>query len=349
MTDDIRDALDAFGERFDFGEYETTAYLTVLEHGEVTAADLAELTDIPQPRVYDTVRSLANQGLVELQETRPMRVLAVDPDEAFGKVQSSLDDLVSGLADRYTEPARRSEAVSLITSRSTISRHLKQVIENAEYELLLSLPPALLEQYIDVLRSGTDAGVQTDLLLSPASAVPGSGAEQYRDLADQIRVRQGVTTPIIAVADGFYALYATRQAMTDETDRYAVLFNRSELGFFVSGFFNSALWPSSESVYRRDGDRPFPRRYASIRRCIDDVRAHPDDLYARILGRRVDSGERCVVGGRIVDTPTSRGGEIATILVKTDDGEMTIGGQLEAAGDVEAHQIGVDRDEPPEL
>jgi len=54
MTDDLRGTLDRVGDRFNLGEYEIDAYLAVLEHGELTASDIADRTDIPQPRVYDT-------------------------------------------------------------------------------------------------------------------------------------------------------------------------------------------------------------------------------------------------------------------------------------------------------
>jgi sugar-specific transcriptional regulator TrmB len=68
MADDLRVNMERVGERFNLGEYEIDAYLAVLEHGELTASEIADRTDIPQPRVYDTVRSLSDRGLVELRE-----------------------------------------------------------------------------------------------------------------------------------------------------------------------------------------------------------------------------------------------------------------------------------------
>ena len=126
-SDDLQGGLQEVGSRFDFGEYEIEAYLTVLEHGQLTASEIAEKTDIPQPRVYDTVRSLSENGLVELRESRPMQVLAVDPEEAFSDVRSALSTLVESLAERYETPARDSEAVSLIKSRQTILRYVEEI------------------------------------------------------------------------------------------------------------------------------------------------------------------------------------------------------------------------------
>ncbi|MFB6189389.1 MAG: TrmB family transcriptional regulator, partial [Halapricum sp.] len=172
-SDDLLSSLEHIAERLDFGEYEAKAYLTILEHGELTAAEIAEYTDIPQPRVYDTVRSLSDSGLVELRESRPMKVLAIDPEEAFDDYRNSLTSLVDGLNERYTQPAREAEGVSLVKSRPTMLRYLADVIESAEYELMLSVTPALLDRYHDALSTAHDDGVAIEVLLSPASAVPG--------------------------------------------------------------------------------------------------------------------------------------------------------------------------------
>lgn len=160
MTDDLRGTLDRVGDRFNLGEYEIDAYLAVLEHGELTASDIADRTDIPQPRVYDTVRSLSDRGLVELRESRPMKIVAVDPDDAFGDLQSSFTEMVDELEARYTAPTRETEAVSLVKSRSTILRYLEEVIAGAEYELALSLTPGLLRRFRDETRGEGPSGCQ---------------------------------------------------------------------------------------------------------------------------------------------------------------------------------------------
>ncbi|WP_169302388.1 HTH-type sugar sensing transcriptional regulator TrmB [Halorientalis salina] len=347
MTDDLSASLERVAERFDFGEYETQAYLTILEHGRLTAAEIADHTDIPQPRVYDTVRGLADAGLVELQETRPMRVLAIDPEEAFGDIQSSLDDLVDGLEQRYTAPARDTEAVSLIKSRSTILRYLEEVITGAEYELILSLSPELLERFEDELVEQHDDGVAIELLLSPMTDVPDADSFDYLDVATTVRARRGITTPIVAVADGNYSVYATQEAIRGDRDRYGVIFNRSELGFLVSGFLNTVLWTTADPIVEGTNDRPFPRRYATIRRCISDLQHADGDFYASIEGRDVISGDQQVIEGPIDEAAFGAGRETATLIVETDDGPIEVGGQVAALEDIEAHEIRIGKGSPP--
>ncbi|SFS57370.1 HTH-type sugar sensing transcriptional regulator TrmB [Halostagnicola kamekurae] len=348
--DELRSTVERVGDRFNLGEYEIDAYLTVLEQGQLTASEIADRTDIPQPRVYDTVRSLSDRGLVELRESRPMKVVAIDPEEAFENVQSSLEQMIDELESRYTAPARDTEAVSLVKSRSTILRYLEEVIDAAEYELALSLTPDLLTRFEDELRTAVDAGVSIDLIVTPAAEAPDQAEFDYLEVATTVRARRGITTPVVAVADGNYSIYATQDALRDDQDRYGVIFNRSALGFLVSGFFGTVLWTTAEQTLGENGKgRPYPRRYASIRRCVKDVIDEGGEFYATIEGRDVAVGGSRVVQGLVTDVSFEVSEEVASLTLETEDEQLTIGGRVAALEDIEAHEIRIGRHKPPAL
>lgn len=352
MDDDelFRD-LERVGARFDFGEYEARAYVTVLQHGSLTAAELAEKADIPQPRIYDTVRSLADNGLVDLHESRPMRVVAVDPERAFTDVQSTLDDLVETLSERFRRPSRSDDVVSLVKSRQTVLRYLEDVIESAEYELVLALTPDLLGRFESELRERRNAGVTVELLVAPEIDTPSPDSYDYAAIATEARTRRGVTTPVVAVADGTYSVYTPQTAVGNGSDEssYGVIFDRSELGFLVSAFLNTVVWPSSKSLVSLDGDRPFPRRYSSVRRCVEDLRGRPESMYATVRGRSVESGEYTTLSGKITELSVGANRETAAITIDRGDKLVDVGGQLAALEDVEAYEVAVDTDSPPPL
>jgi len=349
-SDDLRVTMERVGERFNLGEYEIEAYLTVLEHGTLTASEIADRTEIPQPRVYDTVRSLSDRGLVELRESRPMKIIAVDPSDAFSDVQRSLSDMISELDARYTAPARDTEAVSLVKSRSTILRYLEEVIEAADYELALSLTPDLLDRYEGLLADQRAAGISIDLLLTPARDAPSPEEYDYLEVCTAARSRRGITTPVIAVADGEYSIYATQDAIrADDRDRYGVIFNRSALGFLISGFYGTVLWTTAMQTLAEDGaERPFPRRYASIRRCVKDLLEEGGQFYATIEGRDVESGDARLVSGKVVDLDFEASEEVAGLTVDTGDELVDIGGQVAAFESIEAHEIRIGRETPPD-
>ncbi len=347
--DELRSTVERVGDRFNLGEYEIDAYLTVLEQGQLTASEIADRTDIPQPRVYDTVRSLSDRGLVELRESRPMKVVAIDPAEAFDNVQTSLEQMIDELEARYTAPARDTEAVSLVKSRSTILRYLEEVITDAEYELALSLTPDLLYRYEEELSTAIDDGVSVDLIVTPAVEAPDPEEFEYLSVATSARARRGITTPVVAVADGNYSVYATQDALRDDQDRYGVIFNRSALGFLVSGFFGTVLWTTAERSLAEDGTfRSYPRTYASIRRCVKDLLDEGGEFYATVEGRDVEAGGSRIVRGRILEVSFEVSEEVAGLTLETEDGsEVTVGGRVAALEDVEGHEIHIGRHRPP--
>jgi len=345
--EDPRESLEGLVDAFDLGSYEVAAYLAVLSAGELTASELAERADIPQPRVYDTVRSLADRGLVELHESRPMRVVAVDPAEAFATYRSALSETVNALETRFTRPERGTEAVSLIRSARSIRRYLGDVIESAEFELTLSLTPALLERFADDLEAARERGVSVEMIVTPAAEAPDPDQFDYSRIADTARGRRGITTPVIVVADGERSIYATQDAVRDQGDRYAVIFNHSALGFLVLGFYGTVLWTTADDRLLENGDvSDLPRSYGSIRRCIKHLRHLDGEVYATIEGRDIESGEELTLSGKVIKPQLTEDEEIASFLLETDDGTVEIGGLVAAYEDVEAHELRLFR-EPP--
>lgn len=349
MSEDVSELVESVIEAFDFGTYEVEAYLALLERGELTASEIADTTEVPQPRVYDTVRSLEDRGLVEIRESRPMRIVARKPEQAFADQQRQFDEMVSRLDQRYTEPTRTAEAVSVIRSRGTIQRYLEEAIVNAEDELMLSLTPDLLERFESALVTARDQSVQTTLLVTPASDAPSSDEYDYEAVATQARARRGVVTPVVVVADGEYCVYATQDALREDNDTYAVIFNRSALGFLLVGFFRTVLWTTADHLGESDREVQFPHRYATIRQCVDDVRGARSNLFATVAGRDVLTGDQRTVRGRIAKTRYSTDQEVASLVLETDEGEISVGGRVAAYEDVEAHEIRVNIGSPPDL
>jgi hypothetical protein len=180
-----------------------------------------------------------------------------------------------------------------------------------------------LAEFEDELRAKREAGVTIELLVSPAAEVPDPEKYDYTEVATTARSRRGVTTPVAAVGDGEFSLYATREAVSRGKERYGVVFNRSELGFLVSGFVSTVLWASGETLATTP-DRSLPRRYASLRRCVEEVEALDGSLRATVEGRDVLSGEPRDVAGEVVDTTRNDEESIASLTLDTDDGAVRV-------------------------
>ena len=63
-------------------EYETRAYLILLEQGVMTASEVSEHGGIPYSKVYETLNSLEKKGWVEAERGRPTRYFPKAPSES---------------------------------------------------------------------------------------------------------------------------------------------------------------------------------------------------------------------------------------------------------------------------
>jgi hypothetical protein len=122
-----------------------------------------------------------------------------------------------------------------------------------------------------------------------------------------------------------------------------VIFDRSELGFMVSMYLNLVLWSTADAILTENGSITFPRRYGTIRRAVADLEVLSGEFTAYIEGRDVLTGERRIVEGRVVDVTTSPAREEASLVVETDAGRVTVGGQVASYEDIEALDIRIDR------
>ena len=64
-------------------EYETQAYLVLVEGSQMSAEEIARNANIPIPRVYGVLDSLRNLGLIVIIEGRPKKFEIISPDEGL--------------------------------------------------------------------------------------------------------------------------------------------------------------------------------------------------------------------------------------------------------------------------
>ena len=81
-TDDTLDEAVTALQELGLKEYEAQCFVGLSRLSSGTAKQLSEITDVPRTRVYDAIRLLEAQGLVEVQHSSPQRFRAVPLEEA---------------------------------------------------------------------------------------------------------------------------------------------------------------------------------------------------------------------------------------------------------------------------
>jgi len=113
-------------------QYEVKTLITLVALSSATAEEIHQQTDIPTPRIYDTIDSLEKKGLVRTISGRPMRF------EAFN-LKKGLDNLF-----RFTEE----EYHDKLDKMAIVSREIITLMNDPEYQSRLIIKPdELLEAY----------------------------------------------------------------------------------------------------------------------------------------------------------------------------------------------------------
>lgn len=146
-------------------EYEARCFvgLTRLETG--TAKKLSEITEVPRTRVYDAIRVLETQGLVEVQHTSPQQFRAVSLTEATETLRDQYEGRIERLHGTLatieavdTDDGTSVQEVWSMTGRDAIENRTDQLIGTASEEIVLVIGDESLvtETLVDTMNSVDD-------------------------------------------------------------------------------------------------------------------------------------------------------------------------------------------------
>lgn len=230
-------------------EYEAKCFvaLTRLPHG--TARDVSAIADVPQTRVYDAVRALEAEGLVEIQHASPKQFRALSVEEAIETLErqydSRLDALQSALDDVEPEDdpdTPTTQEVWSLTGSEAIAARTEQLVEEAEAEVLIvGAERPFTETLYDRLRAATDRGV--DVVVGTLSRDEGAevrdrlpGTEVFESDLDWLDAPAGETVSIgvLAMADRSVLLVSARTDHGPDEET-------SETAVFGRGFTNGLV------------------------------------------------------------------------------------------------------------
>jgi HTH-type transcriptional regulator, sugar sensing transcriptional regulator len=146
-------------------EYEARCFVALNRLPTGTAKEIHEISDVPRTRVYDAIRVLESQGLVEVQHSSPQVYRAVGTEEATRilrqRYNDRVDTLESYLQNTKTETIEDDghvQEVWSLTGHDAIESRTLELIGEADSEVaLLVVDEGILsESLFDALRTATD-------------------------------------------------------------------------------------------------------------------------------------------------------------------------------------------------
>lgn len=168
-------------EQFGLREYEAKCFVSLTKITSGTAREVSEHIDVPRTRVYEAVRSLESDGLVEIQHSSPQRFRAIPLTEALQVLEQQHENRIERLEQSLRQLKRTTNSETTgtdpeiwsLTGTETITTRAKRLIDGAESEVLLLLgdAQAVSDGVNNRLISATDRGVDV---------VVGAGSQSLR-------------------------------------------------------------------------------------------------------------------------------------------------------------------------
>jgi sugar-specific transcriptional regulator TrmB len=127
-----------------FSQYEAQAYVGLLGREPLTGYALANVTGIPQPKVYETLRRLTAKGVVAALEGEPARYLAVPADQLLAGLEDSFQQRLAGAHRELAAATQASGAgayrvLRALTSWEAIEERAVGVIDGSRRHVYVSV------------------------------------------------------------------------------------------------------------------------------------------------------------------------------------------------------------------
>ncbi|XVH32489.1 TrmB family transcriptional regulator [Haloferacaceae archaeon DSL9] len=349
--EDLRETLEKTG----MTQYEADAYITVLELGSAPATAIADACSVPQARIYDVLRELEGEGCIETYQDGSLHARARDPADVQKRLERHADTVAVAAAEiekRWNQPTVENHRVSVVKPLSAIYERAREVIDDAENELLLAVTPETLAPCRDRLAEAVDRGVVVKLALTPDDADEHPAdppAIDFSGIATEVRYRR-LPTPFLVIGDKTRVRYAPEMTL-HAAHEYGVLVNDYSLSRVFDWYFQTALWKSWEPIYsvRTDG----PAVYTSIRECIDHIESLAETgetVPLTVIGQERGTQQTREWTGNVIGyesfqlewervTPLESFVEEATIELDVDGERYTVGGWGALVEDIEGERF----------
>src|SRR3989339_396090 len=141
---------------FDLNIYETKVWLALLGKGIASAGEVASISRVPRSRTYDVLESLEKKGFAIVKIGKPVKYIGVKPRIILEKLKNNVKtdanekmltlsnikntEEFTKLEELYEESintVKREDISSALTGKSNITNHLREIILNANKEVII--------------------------------------------------------------------------------------------------------------------------------------------------------------------------------------------------------------------
>lgn len=264
----VFDALKGIGLNL----YERRLWVALLARGISTAGELSEIANVPRSRTYDVLQSLAEKGFVVVQTTKPIRYVAVKPEESLDrakkKIEEDLKETVDRIDDLKGSPIMRelnevfSQGMKLVSpeeitgalkGRYSFHQQMDTMFKYADKHISIVTTPEglneLFTNHLDSLKKAKEKGV--DIKIVTTSKEGSSESLKALGSVADIRVADEKEIPIsgrFSVVDGKQLVFALTDTKVHSTQDMAFWSKSEHAAKDVLEPLFKLVWTHSKTV-----------------------------------------------------------------------------------------------------
>ncbi len=207
---------------FDLNLYEVKVWTALLSRGTSTAGELSSISDVPRSRTYDILESLEKKGFIIMKLGKPIKFVALKPDEVVERVKKNLmkytqertkrletlkgDEVLEELNGLFTKGIKFVEPADLsgsLKGRQNIYNHLDMMIRDAEQMITIVTTSEGLNRKLEALMPSLEKCKKRGIRIRIAAPINSNNLKVARELKKVAEVKdlQGMKARF-AIIDG---------------------------------------------------------------------------------------------------------------------------------------------------
>ena len=193
---------------FDLNLYEVKIWAALLSRGVSTAGELSTISDVPRSRTYDILESLEKRGFVVMKLGKPIKFVALKPEEVVERVKTNLvkdaqekskrlerlkgEDVLRELSSLYSEGVKYIEPNELsgsLKGRTNIYNHLDMMIRDAKSSVTIMTTEEGLNRKMEALLPSLEKAKKRKVSVKIAAPITASNAKIAKELSKVAEVK----------------------------------------------------------------------------------------------------------------------------------------------------------------
>ncbi|MCK5032614.1 MAG: TrmB family transcriptional regulator [Calditrichia bacterium] len=181
-------------QNLNFTQYESRAYLSLLQQGNISGYELAKNSGIPASKIYQVLNKLMEKEVIIALDSEPVKYTPLPPNEVLSRLKgdylNTVNNLDSKLDEIYTKQHLSNNYIWNISGRETILRRVCDFINQSIKQIYLSVWDEEVEEIQSALMEADRRNTKLSIVHYGENLL-GIGTEFKHGREHQIRQQRG--------------------------------------------------------------------------------------------------------------------------------------------------------------